>query len=172
MPTPEAPSQFYTGLIADLYEPLAGEHARAADYTGFLDRSGTPALELCCGAGRPILDLRELGYDVEGLDASLDMLERCRAAGAARGVEVTLHHAEMQSFALGKRYRAIFRKVFREDRALVVEDPADVEGFATALRRAWEDRGPAGRFRAAAERWPASRMGEGVASMIQELRNG
>jgi SAM-dependent methyltransferase len=105
---PVPPSQFYTGLVADLYEPLAGEHARAADYTGFLDRSGTPALELCCGAGRPILELRELGYDVEGLDASRDMLELCRAAAAARGVEVALHHAEMQSFSLAKRYRSIF----------------------------------------------------------------
>ena len=105
---PDADSQFYTGLVADLYEPLAGEHARAADYTRFLDRSGTPALELGCGAGRPILELREQGYDVEGLDASLDMLERCRAAAAARGVEVVLHHAEMQSFALDKRYRSIF----------------------------------------------------------------
>jgi SAM-dependent methyltransferase len=108
IPSADAPSQFYSGLVADLYEPLAGEHARAAEYSGFLDRSGTPALELGCGAGRPILELREQGYDVEGLDASADMLERCRAAAAARGVEAVLHHAEMQSFALGKRYRTIF----------------------------------------------------------------
>jgi hypothetical protein len=36
------------------------------------------------------------------------MLDRCRAAAAARGLEVVLHEAEMQSFALAKRYRSIF----------------------------------------------------------------
>ena len=70
-----APSQFYTGLVADLYETLASEHARADHYRPFLDRYGTPALELGCGTGWPLLDLVAGGYDVEGLDASPDMLE-------------------------------------------------------------------------------------------------
>ena len=102
------PSQFYTGLIADLYEPLVSERSRADDYAPFLDRSGTPALELACGSGSPLLDLVERGYCVEGLDASEDMLDRCQARASERGLEVTLHHAEMQSFALPRRYRSIF----------------------------------------------------------------
>src|SRR5262249_38841479 len=69
---------------------------------------GTPALELACGSGRPLLELIERGYDVDGLDASRDMLERCRARAAERGLSVTLHHAKMQSFALPRRYRSIF----------------------------------------------------------------
>ena len=106
--TIEEPSQFYRGLVAELYEPLASESARADDYLPFLDRSGTPALELACGSGRPLLDLIERGYDVEGLDASQDMLERCRARAAERGLESTLHRAEMQSFSLPRRYASIF----------------------------------------------------------------
>jgi SAM-dependent methyltransferase len=74
----------------------------------FLDRAGTPALELACGSGLPMLDLVTLGYEVEGLDASADMLARCRASAAARNLSVTLHHAPMQAFALPRRYRAIF----------------------------------------------------------------
>lgn len=101
-------SQFYTGLVADLYEPLVSEIARADDYTPFLDRAGTPALELCCGSGLPLLELVERGYLVEGLDASQDMLDRCRARADARGLAVTLHRGEMQSFSLGRRYRSIF----------------------------------------------------------------
>lgn len=107
--TARAPaSQFYSGLVADLYEPLLGELARADDYVPFLERSGAPALELACGSGLPLVELVERGYDVDGLDASDDMLERCRARAAARGVAVTLHRAEMQSFALPRRYRSIF----------------------------------------------------------------
>jgi SAM-dependent methyltransferase len=105
---PKAASQFYSGLVAELYEPLAGETARADDYIPFLDRCGTPALELCCGSGLPILELLERGYDVEGLDASADMLDRCRSRAEERGLTATLHLAEMQSFQLGKRYRSIF----------------------------------------------------------------
>ncbi|MFI5307470.1 MAG: class I SAM-dependent methyltransferase [Polyangiales bacterium] len=103
-----SPAHFYSGLIVDVYEALATVQARADSYAPFLQRSGTPALELGCGSGRPLLELLELGHAVEGLDASLDMLERCRAEAAARGLIPTLHHAEMQSFALARRYRSIF----------------------------------------------------------------
>jgi SAM-dependent methyltransferase len=101
-------SQFYSGLVAELYEPLAGETARADDYVPFLDRCGTPALELCCGSGLPLLELLERGYDVDGLDASADMLDLCRSRAAERGLKATLHLAEMQSFRLDKPYRSIF----------------------------------------------------------------
>lgn len=104
----EAPSQFYTGLVADLYEPLASMHARADEYIPFLERSGTPALELACGSGFPLVELVERGYAVHGLDSSREMLDRCHARAAARGVDVTLHLAEMQSFSLPRRYRSIF----------------------------------------------------------------
>ncbi|MDH5676227.1 MAG: class I SAM-dependent methyltransferase [Myxococcales bacterium] len=104
----EPPSQFYRGLIAEMYQPLVAHHPRADDYAPFLDASGTPALELGCGSGQPLLDLVARGYHVEGLDASQDMLVLCRQAAAERGLEVTLHQAEMQSFSLPQRYRAIF----------------------------------------------------------------
>ncbi len=105
---PESPSQFYTGLVSELYEPLAGESARADDYVPFLERSGTPALELACGSGLPMLDLLERGFDVEGLDSSVDMLDLCRSRASARGLAPKLHLAEMQSFQLQTRYRSIF----------------------------------------------------------------
>lgn len=102
------PALFYTGLVADLYDPLVSERARAQDYVSFLERSGTPALELGCGSGRPLLELVVLGYDVDGLDASPDMLARCRAAAREQALEVNLYEARMQDFALPRRYRSIF----------------------------------------------------------------
>jgi SAM-dependent methyltransferase len=101
-------SEFYSGLVAELYEPLAGEQPRADQYTSFLDLCGTPALELACGSGRPLLELIELGYDVEGLDASSDMLALCRSSAKERGLTPTLHLAPMQSFRLRRRYKSIF----------------------------------------------------------------
>lgn len=80
---PRSPSQCYSGLAADLYEPLLGEVARADDYAPFLERCGTPALELACGSGLPMLDLLERGHDVEGLDASSEAMGATHRFGFA-----------------------------------------------------------------------------------------
>ena len=48
------------------------------------------------------------GLDVEGLDASPDMLARCRANAAARGLVVTLHESTMEAMELPRRYRSIY----------------------------------------------------------------
>lgn len=77
---PSAPSQFYTGLVAELYDALVSYRPQADEYVPFLERSGTPALELACGSGRPLLDLVARGYDVEGLAGCL-----ARHAGALSG---------------------------------------------------------------------------------------
>lgn len=103
-----APADFYTGLVADLYAPLRSEIPDPEPYARFVERSGQPALELGCGDGDPMLDLCARGLDVEGVDSSADMLERCRAAAARRGLDVTLHHQAMQDLDTGRRYRSIY----------------------------------------------------------------
>lgn len=108
MKADEAPARFYTGLVAELYEPLVSERARADDYVPFLERSGTPALELACGSGLPLVELVARGFPVHGLDASRDRLDRCRDRAMTRGLDVTLHLGEMQSFSLPHRYRSVF----------------------------------------------------------------
>ena len=103
------PALFYTGLVADLYAPLRSAGAPDPEpYVRFVRRSGEPALELGCGDGDPLLDLRARGLDVEGLDSSPDMLERCRARASARGLAVTLHESRMESMELRRHYRSIY----------------------------------------------------------------
>ena len=101
-------AQFYTGLVAELYGPLRSEIPDPEPYARFIARSGEPALELGCGGGDPMLDLVERGIDVDGVDSSADMLERCRAAAAERGLSVAVHHQAMQDLRLDRRYRSIF----------------------------------------------------------------
>ena len=95
-------------MVAQLYRHLRSEKFDPEPYARFVKRSGQPALELGCGDGDPILDLRERGLDVEGLDSSIDMLDRCRVAAAARGLDVVLHHATFEAMELGRRYRSIY----------------------------------------------------------------
>jgi SAM-dependent methyltransferase len=67
-----------------------------------------PALELACGTGRLLIPYRQDGFDVEGLDASVEMLAICRQKAEAAGVSVTLHRAAMESFALRRRFRVVY----------------------------------------------------------------
>ncbi len=106
---PTDPALFYTGLVAELYAPLrAAGPIDPEPYARFIAASGQPALELGCGDGDPLLDLRERGIDVEGLDSSPDMLARCRVAAAERGVAVTLHQMSMAAMELPRRFRSIY----------------------------------------------------------------
>ena len=102
------PADFYTGLVAELYAPLRSFTSDPAEYASFIASSGEPALELGCGDGDPLLDLRALGLDVDGVDSSADMLDRLRASAAARGLSVTVHQQRMEDLDLPRRYRSIF----------------------------------------------------------------
>lgn len=105
---PVSAADFYTGLVAEVYRFTRSETFDPEPYADFIERSGEPALELGCGDGDPILDLRERGLDVHGLDSSADMLQRCRTAAASRSLEVILHHATFEAMDLGQRYRSIY----------------------------------------------------------------
>lgn len=101
-------SQFYTGLVAELYGPLRSEVPDPAPYIRFVERHGEPALELGCGDGDPILALREHGIDVDGVDSSADMLARCRTKAAERGIEVTVYEQAIERLDLRRRYRVVY----------------------------------------------------------------
>jgi len=58
------------------------------------------------------------------------------------------------------------------DPGLVVDDPADVAGFAAALSHAWSTPGLGPGCRRAAEAWPVSRNGEALEALYWELVDG
>ena len=101
-------SEFYTGLVAEMYDALVSYRAPVAFYAELIRKGGEPALEIGCGTGHPLLDLVEQGLDVHGLDSSRDMLAKCEAKAEARDLRVRLYQQEMQGFALPTRYRTIF----------------------------------------------------------------
>lgn len=102
------PADFYTGIVADLYGPLKSFSSDPEPYADFLREVNGPALELGCGDGDPLIALRRRGLDVEGVDSSADMLDRCRRRADEAGVEVTLYCQRMEALDLPRRYGAIF----------------------------------------------------------------
>jgi len=105
---PDADGDRYYGLIAAGYDSYLANVA-FGDVEAFRRLAAkAPALELACGTGRLLVPLRCAGLEVEGLDASAEMLALCRRKAAAAGVSVVLHHAAMERFSLSRRYGAIF----------------------------------------------------------------
>ncbi len=108
MPTIDS-SQFYTGLVAKLYEPLAGDLASSEPIKRFVRKYGTPALELACGGGHPMLDLLADGLEVHGIDSSQDMLDLCRQKAIERELdEPTIACQLMQELSLPHRYACCY----------------------------------------------------------------
>ena len=101
-------ADFYTGLVAEAYARLKSADFAPEPYAAFVEAAGQPGLEIGCGDGNPLLELRRRGLDVEGVDSSADMVERCRRNAEALGLQVTVHRQLMQELSLDRRFRAIY----------------------------------------------------------------
>jgi 2-hydroxychromene-2-carboxylate isomerase/ubiquinone/menaquinone biosynthesis C-methylase UbiE len=136
--TPLPSSQFYTGLVAEMYDALVAHPAKPELYAELIREAGGNALELGCGTGHPLLALVGQGLCVEGLDSSRDMLAKCRERATALGLQVALHHQEMQKLDLPTRYRTIF---LAGPSFTLLDDPADA---IESLRRIYAHLEPGG----------------------------
>ncbi|MFD7403169.1 class I SAM-dependent methyltransferase [Streptomyces sp. NPDC059866] len=102
------PADFYTGIVAELYGPLKSFSQDPEPYAAFIQQAGVPALELGCGDGDPLLELCRRGLEVEGVDSSVDMLQRLQRRADEQGIPATVFHQRMEALNLPRRYRAIF----------------------------------------------------------------
>ncbi|MDX1624297.1 MAG: class I SAM-dependent methyltransferase [Gemmatimonadota bacterium] len=108
----EAPegARHYTGLVVEAYDLWLEQNPPGDEpfYRGYLEEGGEPALEVACGTGRLLLEYVAEGFDVDGVDASEPMLERCREKAAARGLDPALYLQPMEGLDLPRRYRTLF----------------------------------------------------------------
>lgn len=103
-----APSDFYTGLVADLYAPLKSASFPPDRYVELIAKYGQPALELGCGDGDLLLDLHRAGLDVDGIDSSADMIARLRRRAAELGITANAWVTTMEELTTTRGYRTIF----------------------------------------------------------------
>jgi trans-aconitate methyltransferase len=102
------PADFYSGIVVDAYARLKSSSSDAEPYATFVKTYGEPALELGCGDGEPLLDLCAAGLEVDGVDSSADMVERCRGNAARRGISTQVFHQRAESMKLPRRYASIY----------------------------------------------------------------
>jgi len=100
----------YEGLLAEAYDAWIPVDAELPDDEAMervVASAGGTVLELGCGTGRPMLRWLEAGHDVEGIDASADMLAILRRNAAERGLDPVVHQGDIAPLDLGRTYAAI-----------------------------------------------------------------
>jgi SAM-dependent methyltransferase len=93
-----------TALAYDAWLPPGSPFPDDGWYLRMIEQCGGTALELGTGNGRFLIPARQRGLDVEGIDSSADMLERCRRNAATAGIDVTLHHGDIAPLGLAGTY--------------------------------------------------------------------
>lgn len=95
-----APSTWHHGLVAEYWATVNLDTPELELYRRYL---ASPVLDAGCGAGRLLTPLREAGFDVDGCDASADMIERCRQ----RAPDATLWVSALHELDPPRRYASI-----------------------------------------------------------------
>lgn len=114
MPT-RPPLESYRDLCTQAYDldkPQPPKHELAFYWRLFEGSGGVeasvPALELMCGSGRFLVPFAERGADIDGVDASPQMLAACRDKLAARGFSAGIYKQFTQDLDLPREYGYAF----------------------------------------------------------------
>lgn len=96
----DTPSSWHHGLVADYWATV---NLDASELDLYRQHLRSPILDAGCGAGRLLVPLRDEGFEIDGCDASADMVERCRR----RAPEATLWVSSLHQLAPPRRYASI-----------------------------------------------------------------
>src|SRR5262245_42057804 len=77
------------------------------DFFGQFVETGQPALDAACGTGRLLVPWVAAGLDVDGVDASADMIACCREAAERVGRNPDLYVQPLHRLDLPRRYGSI-----------------------------------------------------------------
>ncbi|MEP4076525.1 class I SAM-dependent methyltransferase [Haloferula sp.] len=107
-------SSTYTSLEAELHDVFwSNEETPELEWLdAVLKNHPGRALEVGCGSGRLILPLIQKGHDLEGLESSSEMLDRCRTAAQEANLSPTLHLGDMSHFSAEEPYHCLLVPAF------------------------------------------------------------
>jgi SAM-dependent methyltransferase len=124
--------------LPSLYDSVPVYAARR-DVQFYIDEAedaGGRVLEIGCGTGRILLPIARSGHTITGVDASPQMLERCRSKlrGEPDAVQsrVTLHQGDARAFDLGRRFDLVIAPFRVAQHLTTIEDQL---GFLDSVTR-------------------------------------
>ena len=103
---PSTATTWHHGLIARWWANFNLDGPEIEFFRSYV-AAGQPALDVGCGSGRLLVPWVADGLDVDGVDASADMIEACRVAARNAGCEPVLYVQPTHRLDLPRRYRTI-----------------------------------------------------------------
>jgi SAM-dependent methyltransferase len=104
------PSYEYYGMLAEFWDLFRGDTSNWDDHFFYLDvvkKYGQPVLDVGCGTGRILLDFRQRGMDIDGIDNSPEMLGRLHQKAEQLNLHPTVYQQEMTEISLPRNYQTI-----------------------------------------------------------------
>jgi SAM-dependent methyltransferase len=114
--------------VYDLTKPVNRDYPDVGYYMRRLSQlgdAGCRSLEVATGTGRLLIPLLEAGFEVDGVDNSVQMLDLCRRSCEARGLTPDLYEADIRSMSLPRVYEAI---IVSFGSFMLLEDRTDAVG--------------------------------------------
>lgn len=108
-------SQPYLSLEAELHDAFweaEDDGSEVRIMAAFLRKFPGPALEIGAGSGRLMFPLLELGFEVEGLELSRDMLELGRSRARRLDIRPVMHEGDMSDWSDGRKFSALLAPAF------------------------------------------------------------
>jgi SAM-dependent methyltransferase len=100
------PETWHHGLVAEWWAEFSHGGPEIEHFGRFV-AAGQPALDAGCGTGRMLVPWLQAGYDVDGTDASADMVERAGARARDAGFDPTLLVQPLHLLDPPRRYRTV-----------------------------------------------------------------
>lgn len=100
----------YRNLCTEVYEitkPVGANYPDVAYFVQHLSKINGRILEAMVGTGRLLIPLLEAGLNVEGIDASPDMLAACKHNCATRGLNPILYEGSIENLNVPGKFSAI-----------------------------------------------------------------
>ena len=98
---------WHYGLVARWWAEFNNGGPEVALFRKYIDEYGGPVLDAGCGTGRLLIPYLQSGLQVDGADASVDMLEWCRRKLLEENLEANLYPQSMHQLDLPGKYQCI-----------------------------------------------------------------
>ena len=98
---------WHHGLMARWWAEFEHGGDDVAFFENLIRTHGEPALDAGCGTGRILLPCLRAGLDIDGADASADMLDECRRIAGSENLSVSLYAQPMHALELPRKYATI-----------------------------------------------------------------
>ncbi len=77
-------------------------------YMKYISKKAEPILEPMCGSGRFLIPILEKNFDIDGVDASSDMIDACKSKMSIKGLSTNLYKQFLDELDLPRQYGLVF----------------------------------------------------------------